>query len=194
MRQYEKAIPRLEQALSQQPDSYEALYYLGVAHARLERHRRANTHFEKLVELNPTDIEARNELGRNYLQLSTASFKRQDSLAEGHLFFRTLAQLAESQGETPQKIQRYYERALEARPSYPTVRWELAQVLLRGNDLKGAAARLSRQIELEPNHVPALLALAGIHEKLGEGGSWAQLVDRARNVARSIPYDGRGFL
>ena len=193
MRQYEKAIPRLEQALSQQPDSYEALYYLGVAHARLERHRRANTHFEKLVELNPTDIEARNELGRNYLQLSTASFKRQDRSAEGYLFFRTLAQLAESQGETPQKIQRYYERALEARPSYPTVRWELAQVLLHGNDSKGAAARLSRQIELEPNHVPALLALAGIHEKLGEGGSWTQLVDRARNVARGIPTTDAGF-
>ena len=193
MRQYEKAVPRLEQALSQQPDSYEALYYLGVAHARSEHHRRANTHFEKLVELHPADIEALNELGRNYLQLSTASFKRQDSSAEGYLFFRTLAQLAESQGETPQKIQRYYERALEARPSYPNIRWELAQALLGGNDLKGAAARLSRQIELEPNHVPALLALAGIQEKLGESGDWAQLVDRARNIARNIPATDAGF-
>ena len=193
MRQYEKAIPRLEQALSEQPDSYEALYYLGVAHARLEHHRRANTHFEKLVELNPEDIEALNELGRNYLQLSTASFKRQDRSAEGYLFFRTLAQLAESQGDTPQKIQRYYERSLEARPSYPSIRWELAQVLLHGNDLKGAASRLSRQIELEPNHVPALLALAGIWEKLRESGGWTQLVDRARNIARSIPTTDAGF-
>ena len=193
IRQYEKAIPRLEQALSQQPDSYEALYYLGVSHARSERPSRANTHFEKLVELNPEDIEALNELGRNYLQLSTAGFKRQDRSAEGYLFFRTLAQLAETQGETPQKVQRYYERALEARPSYPNIRWELAQVLLRGNDLKGAAARLSRQIELEPNHVPALLTLAGIHEKLGESGSWTQLVDRARSVARSIPTTDSGF-
>ncbi len=193
MRQYEKAIPRLEQALSEQPDGYEALYYLGVAHARSERPSHANTHFERLVELNPEDIEALNELGKNYLQLSTASFKRQDSSAEGYLFFRTLAQLAETQGETPQKIQRYYERALEARPSYPNIRWELAQVLVRGNDLKGAAARLSRQVELEPNHVPALLTLAGIHDKLGEGGSWAQLVDQARTIARSIPTTDTSF-
>ena len=193
MRRYEKAIPRLEQALAQQPDSYEALRYLGVSHARSERHRRANTYFEKLVDLNPKDIEALNELGRNYLQLCITSFKRQDSSAEGYLFFRTLAQLAESQGKTPQRIQRYYERALEARPSYPNLRWELAQVLLRGNDLQGAAARLSRQIELEPNHVPALLTLAGIHDQLGEGGSWAQLVDRARNIARSIPTTDAGF-
>ena len=66
-------------------------------------------------------------------------------------------------------------------------------MLLGGNDLRGAAARLSGQIELEPNHVPALLALAGIQEKLGESSGWAQLVDRARDIARSIPATDAGF-
>ncbi len=85
------------------------------------------------------------------------------------------------------------ESSRAGRPSYPTVRWELAQALLRGGDLKGAAARLSEQVELDPNHVPALLALGGIQEKLGEGGSWAQLDDRARSIARSIPATDAGF-
>ena len=66
-------------------------------------------------------------------------------------------------------------------------------MLLHGNDLKGAAARLSKEVEVEPHHVPALLTLAGIHERLGESGRWAELVDRARKIARRIPTTDDGF-
>ena len=94
IRQYEKAIPRLEQALSQQPDSYEALYYLGVSHARSERPSRANTHFEKLVELNPEDIEALTSWGGiTYSFLPPASSDRTDPPKDTFFFRRWLNSL-----------------------------------------------------------------------------------------------------
>ena len=194
MRGYKKAVPRLEQALSQQSDNYEALLYLGLSHAGSEHYERAHTYLEKLVDVHPEDIEALNQLGRNYLELSTVSFKRMwDVAPEGFIYFRTLGQLGESQGKPTAEIQRQYERAIAARPDYPNLHWELAQVLLHGDDLKGAAARLSEEIKVEPHHVPALLTLAGIHERLGESGRWAKLVDRARKIAQRIPTTDDGF-
>ena len=99
----------------------------------------------------------------------------------------------ESQRKPTAEIQRQYERAIAARRDYPNLHWELAQVLLQGNDLKGAAGRLSEEIEVEPHHVAALLTLAGIHERLGESGRWAELVDRARKTAQRIPTTEDGF-
>ena len=194
MRGYKKAVPRLEKALSQQSDSYEALLYLGLSHAGSEHYKRAHTYFEKLVDVHPKDIAALNQLGRNYLELSTARFKRMwDVAPEGFIYFRTLGQLGAAQGKPTADVRRQYERAIAARPDYPNLHWELAQVLLRANDLKGAAARLSEEIEVEPHHVPALLALAGIHEQLGESGRWAELVDRGRKTAQRTPTTEDGF-
>ena len=121
---YKKAVPRLEQALSQQSDNYEALLYLSLSHAGSEHYELAHTYFEKLVGLHPEDIEALNQLGRNYLELSTVSFKRMwDVAPKGFIYFRTLGQLGESQGKPAAEIQRQYERAIAARPDYPNLHW-----------------------------------------------------------------------
>jgi tetratricopeptide (TPR) repeat protein len=190
MHQYEQAIPLLEQALRARPTQSEIYLYLGLSYSGLGNEARANEWFEKFAGENPSDTEALYQLGGSYLQLSS---KELDTAgADPFLFARTQAELGEAQNNPVAAVRARYEQAISLRPDYPNLHWRLARVLLRGEAVQAARSALAGELQVQPEHVPALLLAAEIDRQTEHAERGRELLALDTAVA-AVPRNDNQF-
>ena len=194
LHQPRKAVPLLEGALDVRPADPKALLHLGVSYANAGEPGRALAPLERLVAIHPASEEALYHLGATYLELSIAHYERLRTMESGAwLYFRTLAALDRKRGPNLSRIKLRCEQAVAARPGYPNLHWSLARVLLADGDGDGARQALEKEVQISPEHVPALLLLAEICRREGDSAAGRSLLGRVDQVARSAPRSDAAF-
>jgi tetratricopeptide (TPR) repeat protein len=111
---YDKAIPVLEGASKQFPESYEAFVYLGAGYAQQGRHNASIGAFKKASEINPNSPRVHYNLGQAY----------------------------EAAG-VPREAWLEYKRALELDPSYGLARGALIALAQRLPKLLGPSIEIA---------------------------------------------------
>ncbi|MEW5855452.1 MAG: tetratricopeptide repeat protein [Myxococcota bacterium] len=83
---------------------------------------------------------------------------------------------------------RIYRQLVEEYPGEPTLRLNLALVLLKKGDLQGARSQLEQVFELKPDHQKALNYLGLVYERLGELAlaRWAFIQSGSEKLAQAM--------
>ena len=172
----------------------EGHYQEGVASLPVDR-QRAFVSFQKSVQLNPNNKEARYALGhvytlQNKLPLAEEQFraaiKIDDSYSEAHTY---LGQVLANQDRWDNAIASY-KRAL-ANPLYPTpdlARFHLGRALAHQGDLQGSMEAFEDAASASPPSVPpamTYLELGRVYVKLG-------YATRAREVLKKVTTMDQG--
>lgn len=169
-------------------------YQEGVASLPGDR-QKAFVSFQKSVQLNPANKEARYALGHVYAlqgKLSyaeeqfRAAIKIDETYSEAHTY---LGQVLANQDRWDEAIQSY--RQALANPLYPTpdlARFHLGRALAHQGDLQGAMEALEDAASASPPSVPPAmthLELGRVYYKLG-------YTDRAREVLKKVAILDKG--
>ena len=163
-------------------------YQEGIASLPGDR-QKAFVSFQKSVQLNPSNKEARYALGHVYAQQGKlshaeeqlrAAIKIDEAYSEAHTF---LGQVLANQDRWDEAIQSY--RQALANPLYPTpdlARYHLGRALAHQGDLQGSMEALEDAVSASPPSVPPAmthLELGRVYYKLG-------YTTRARDVLKKV--------
>lgn len=163
-------------------------YQEGIASLPGDR-QKAFVSFQKSVQLNPSNKEARYALGHVYAQQGKLSYaeeqlraaiKIDEAYSEAHTF---LGQVLANQDRWDEAIQSY--RQALANPLYPTpdlARYHLGRALAHQGDLQGSMEALEDAVSASPPSVPPAmthLELGRVYYKLG-------YTTRARDVLKKV--------
>jgi tetratricopeptide (TPR) repeat protein len=167
------ALPHLEAALEERPDTWDLNYNLGVALTVLGRRSEARERFETALRADPTDSRTHNALAGALL----------------------------AQGELDRAIE-HYRRAVDLRASSADLRSNLGLALQQAGDAAGAEASYREALRLDPRHAMAQLNYGGLLSELGRHDQAVALLeellerdperfDAHVNLARSLARTGR---
>jgi len=154
-----KALEELQTAVALDTKTRLAHFYSGVIYLKMGKLEEANGEFEAELKLNPTDLQAKYNLGY-------VSFARQ-------------------QTERGIKLMR---EVLQAKPDYADARFELGKALLQQGDVKGAVDSLEIAAKLEPDQAHVHFQLGRAYLAAGrktEGDDQLELSKQLKAKERS---------
>ena len=136
---YDKATVEFKNVLQIDPKVAEAWYYMAKISEKLEDWRTTFGNYAKVVELDPSNVDAHRRLGHYHLVLGSQ---------EG----------AEEQVDW----------LLENSPNDPDAMTMQAVILARNGDLDGAIAKANEALKLHPEHAPVSAVLAQLYREKGD--------------------------
>lgn len=172
-------------------------YQEGIATLSGDR-QKAFVSFQKAVQLNPKNKEARYGLGHVYamqgkLAQAEAEFRSaiqiDDAYSEAHTY---LGQVLASQGKWDEAVQSY--RAALANPLYATpdlARFHLGRALAQRGDLQEAMESLEDAVTANPASVPPALThleLGRVYSKLGYAAKARETLGKVKALDKSGEY------
>lgn len=172
-------------------------YQEGIASLSGDR-QKAFVSFQKSVQLNPKNKEARYGLGHVYavqgkLALAEEQFRSaiqiDDAYSEAHTY---LGQVLASQGKWDEAIQSY--RAALANPLYATpdlARFHLGRALAQRGDFQEAMESLEDAVSANPASVPPALThleLGRVYSKLGYDAKARETLSKVKALDKSGEY------
>lgn len=187
------ACAATEEALQKSQGHYQE----GVATLSGDR-QKAFVSFQKAVQLNPKNKEARYGLGHVYaLQGKLAQAEEEfrtairidDAYSEAHTY---LGQVLASQGKWDEAIQSY--RAALSNPLYATpdlARFHLGRALTQRGDFQEAMESLEDAVAANPASVPPALThleLGRIYSKLGYAAKAREVLGKVKALDKSGEY------
>lgn len=181
----EHAVDLLREELKDRPDHGEAQFLLGFAQAQLGNPRAAIPALRASIRIDPVP-ERMNALAQAYEatggppaeieRLYREALQIQPALADVRV---NLGRFLESQGRVAEAVQEY-RAAAEEQPWLAAAHYNLGTGLLRlGTDVDKAVAHLEEAIQLEPDHVDALVNLGVVRASSGDSESAGELFRRA---------------
>lgn len=159
------ALQQAQHSIEQDPKNWRAHELLGLVAQKLGRRDTADTHFQQALRINPADPGLLNNYGTALCQ------RKEFAAAEEN--FRLAAQnpantapeiatlntgLCSAQAGDMVKARRYYSQAAELAPNNPTVRYQLAKLLLQEGDALAANESLQHYLD-HATHTPKSLLL-----------------------------------
>jgi tetratricopeptide (TPR) repeat protein len=179
---YPDAIKWLEKAVEFDANNKDAWYYLGRAYYTKARLPEARKAFQRLLDLDPRDVRAENNLG---LILETegqpgaaieayrqAIAWQQNSLHPSEQPYVNLGSLLAEQGQTKEAIEPL-QKAVEVAPGNAYCHLKLGEYYRKIGQLDGAQRELEKATQLEPDNAIA-------HYQLGRLYKETRAVDRAQ--------------
>lgn len=172
-------------------------YQEGLATLSGDR-QKAFVSFQKAVQLNPKNKEARYGLGHVYaiqgkLAQAEAEFRTaiqiDDAYSEAHTY---LGQVLASQGKWDEAVQSY--RAALANPLYATpdlARFHLGLAFIQRGDLQEAMESLEDAVAANPASVPPALAhleLGRVYSKLGYAVKAREVLGKVKTMDKGGEY------
>jgi Flp pilus assembly protein TadD len=127
----ERALPLLQRALAQNPDSAPTRATLGMTHLMLNRLADAEQHLREAVAIDPKWATPRSNLGLVLLRTD----------------------------RYPAAVEQF-QAALQLGPETPEARWNLGNALAATGDLAAARPQLQRALQLAPSHLGIRNSLA----------------------------------
>ena len=176
------ALPLLEDACRQAPESADYQNRYGIALAALGRLDDAVAAYRKAIACRPEMAEAHNNLAialaahgdvRNAIIAYRRALTMQPDFAEAH---NGLGVALAAFGDSDEAVH-HYRRALQIRPDYVEARVNLGDLLTQSNKLDEAIAELDAVLRARPGHFEALLSLADAYGR-------ADRLEDAENTAR----------
>jgi tetratricopeptide (TPR) repeat protein len=192
----EEAVPVYEEILDDDPDNLNATINLLNVSDFLGRHDRLDDLYAHASKVYP-NVQALHQIYGTSLarrgRLDEAAGVLRAALALDEADAETLTMLGEvvrAQGQFDE-ARRYFERALQARPSYRVARLDLGRELLAASDAAAALAELLRVIEEDaadptrPAVTVAAMVLAAVAlDRLGDIDAARGQLEEARQAAR----------
>lgn len=157
------------QVVAESPNDAEAHYLLGRTQFNENDYRGAIASFERSIELHPKYVEAENNIGLAWRELSEldkakAAFETaiqwQGTSPVDAQPFLNLGKLYDAQHQ-PDKAIMYLNRASQLAPTNPTVHEELSHVYAAQHDLPKAQSELEKAVSLAPD-------ISSLHYQLGQ--------------------------
>lgn len=165
-----KARAEWQRAFSAQPPDVEAGYLLVEAHLREHRYANAHTVLERIVQLDPDDVEAIELLARvaeSELDYDEAveHLERLAELAPARRrdTYNKIAELKTADRKDEEALE-YARKALEASPNDPLAYQRLAERFAEMQRHGDAIAAYEKTIELDPRDFKAYFALAQLYK------------------------------
>ncbi|NOZ05926.1 MAG: tetratricopeptide repeat protein [Chloroflexi bacterium] len=134
-----EAIQQLEQAVTTNPESVEALFNLGNAYMDAEQFDKAIASFQSVLALEPKHADARSNLGVAYYR----------------------------KGDMKQAVEAF-QKAVELSPQDAEIQYNLGGSLAQMNRLDEAIAAFQKALELDPNLPEAYLGLGSVFKLQGK--------------------------
>ncbi|HWR36279.1 MAG TPA: tetratricopeptide repeat protein [Clostridia bacterium] len=162
----------LQEALKQDPQNYQAHFYLGYVYSNTNRRPEAIAAYRKSVAARPNLFESNLNLGMllaadaspeasKYLKAATQlkpSGKQDEALARAWMSLGRVLESADRAGAVDA-----YQRAAELQPRNPAPHLELGQMLERHSDLAGAEKEYKVALTLDANSADPLASLANLY-------------------------------
>ena len=159
----------LHEAIRRDPRSAGAFYLLGQI---AEEPSEAITHFEKVLELQPSASVVHNALGLAYRDRGDLE--------------RSRYHLARS-GNTRVQARDVLLRELEGMRRGPSANMSAASQLLRQGRLREAAIRFEQVVAEDPESIIAYVNLGGVYERLDQSEKASEALERALRLDPSHP-------
>jgi tetratricopeptide (TPR) repeat protein len=161
---YESAIPLLQQLIAQKPDEALPHFELGYAYSELKRYDDAATAYRRAVELDPKLVPAHINLGLVLLDSdpdsALTSFRRAADLTptdgRPHYFE---GRALERGGKLPEAIEEY-RSAAAMNLKDADIQMALASALLNAGKFSDAEKQFRKTMDLDPSAAPPKLGLA----------------------------------
>ncbi|APZ43066.1 type IV pilus biogenesis/stability protein PilW [Acidihalobacter ferrooxydans] len=187
----QRAYDKLKLALSQDPNSSTVRYAYALLMQRLGENRKAQENFQKAIELNPKDSDARNNFGAFLCsQKRYQQAQRQFRAALGNPLYSTpqyayansgLCYLQEGDNS---KATKAFKQALNVDPTFAPALYQLAKLAVGKGDWQKANGYLN-QIKGTNRYTPSNLALCiRVKRNLGDTNGAANC---ARDLYRLFP-------
>lgn len=173
--QLDLAWERLNTALQADPGYATAHNGIALVYDRLNEPEKAEEHFKRAIELNPTDSAAQTNYG--------AFLCQHGRMAEGEKYFMmavknplyakpamayTNAGTCKLQADDPTGAEAYFRAALRSDPRFPLALLNMAQVSYDGGNYLAARAYMQRFEEVSKHNSRSLWLGIRIEEKLGD--------------------------
>ncbi len=179
---YASAIHWLEKAVELDPKNHEAWYFLGRAYYTRGLLPEAESAFEKVLQLNPNDAKAENNIGlilesearpteaiEAYKQAIVWQQKTAHSSEQPYLNLGSILLHQERNEEAVPAL----EQAVKRAPGNPFCRLKLGTAYLRLSRLENARSELQEAARLDPEN-------AAVHFQLGKLYKQMHAMDRAK--------------
>ncbi|MEW7975774.1 MAG: type IV pilus biogenesis/stability protein PilW [Candidatus Thiodiazotropha endolucinida] len=179
------ALQKLNKALEVDENSPEAHNVIGILYQQLGEIDRAGKHYDRAVELDARDPYIRNARGSYFCRLGRYSDALEDfeqalanPLYPTPWVAMTNAGLCVERAGDEAKAEKFYRRALTARPTYPIALFKMAEISLQQENDLSARAYLERyHSEIKPTAASLWLGV--------------QVEKRLRDMAKSTEYRRR---
>lgn len=169
---YATAEPLLKKAATDDPQNYQAWFYLGYLYNATDRRDDAIAAYKKAVAIQPGVFESNLNLG---------VLLAREGIAEGSKYLRTAGQLKPNEEQKSALARAWlvlaskleesdyagsidaYQRAAELEPKDPAPLMLQGQLLEKHKDLAGAEKSYKQALERDPKSTDALAALSNIY-------------------------------
>lgn len=180
----------LNRALELAPSNAVVHFNLANALTIERRNLEAVQSWKKVVELEPTNLQARTNLGAVLLglgrlteaeQVLRAALAKDPSYAPAHHNLGNVLLGLKRKDEASHA----WREALRLDPNLFDSHLNLGLTMLEANEIDGAFEHLSAALRLRPTDTPSMINLAVVHEKQGKRTEAIQLLEQARQLART---------
>lgn len=155
-----EAVHAYRQALQEQPQNPEILFWLGLLHNQLGQLDDSVAYYQQVLQLEPNSVEAHSNLGTVLLtqrRLAESIAHQRQALAlrpnDPNVHYNVAIGLYED-GQIEAAI-KHYQRVVELQPNHANAHHNLGLALFRQGDRVGAIVHHRRAIALVPHHASA---------------------------------------
>lgn len=202
LKRYDKALPYLELASKQQPDTAANFYMLGVAYANLNRTNEATSALRAAVKLDPKDGDSWYYLGilqfrAGKLDETITALRGGVAAAPKHvemlgLMVEALLRRAEAETSEP-KANAFYDEAIQVATKLRAARDDAASIELLGRVFLAAKKYTNAERTLEEALAATKQPTAALYYNLGlahtQGKAWARAAETLTQADRLNPGD-----
>ena len=197
----QSAAKYLQRAVSMQPNSIEARYYLGRALYLQNNFDQCISVFEEVLKQDPTLVKAQDNLalareGKNQPEMAIAAYRKaidmdRQSAKRSEQPYLNLATLLIKSGQ-PREAIPLLKEAQHIRPDSAKVRYELGNAYLGLGQLKDAKTELEESERLDSKDTATHYLLGRLYRRLGETDNAArelklteEMIDAKRNASQT---------
>ena len=189
LRESEEAF---RQGLELAPDNWELHYFDGRALYELENFSGSEKAFQRAIERNPRSVKAWTALGQVKDRLGDAASSEQCYQKAVNLCGAASSDCAwpllelgvvASRQAGEQDAERYFRRAVEARPDWAKPHFYLGKTLATMGQLDAARAQLEDAVRIEPDQSQHQYQLSQIYRRLGDPKKSERHLARYRELA-----------
>jgi tetratricopeptide (TPR) repeat protein len=196
------AIPYFEQILDQDPESFDAPFWLSLVYRKIGRLPIARDMARRAIAAKPSDEHAANQLGHCHLDLgerteALACFQTACSLAPRFApFYDNAGRALQALGRNPEAIQAF-RQVLALGPERPAALYRLGDAYMIESLADPAAECAKRLLHMDPNSASGNLLMARAligGGRVEEGAKFAaRAIELAPNNAVPVAYYGRAL-